>query len=117
MKLHQHTKKQFIALAVMAVIFVVTVLYSKGYFDLSFVERPNKLPSSQNNSQSQQKHEYETLPEDEFEYGENDYSDEFFGDLEGDYEYNEEFEDELQDFFENMPEDMMGDQETSNLAN
>lgn len=43
MKLHLHTKKQIIAVLVMAVIFVIVVMYNKGYFDLTFVDRPNTL--------------------------------------------------------------------------
>ena len=43
MKLHSHTKKQIIAVLVMAVIFVIVVMYNKGYFDLTFVDRPNTL--------------------------------------------------------------------------
>ena len=43
MKLHSHTKKQLIAILVMAVIFLLIVLYSKGYFDLTFIDRPINL--------------------------------------------------------------------------
>lgn len=39
MKLKPHTKYQIISVFAMIAVFVLTVLYSKGYFDFSFITR------------------------------------------------------------------------------
>lgn len=41
MKLHPHRKAQIAAVFVFVFIFIITVLYSKGTFDLTFVDRPD----------------------------------------------------------------------------
>ncbi len=44
MKILSHTKTQLIGLGVMILAFGVTLLYSKGYFDLTFIDRPGAKP-------------------------------------------------------------------------
>ena len=45
MKLHSHTKKQIAALIIMVIIFAITVLYSRGDFDFTFISRPDNYGS------------------------------------------------------------------------
>ena len=91
MKLHPHTKKQLISLGIMVIIFVVTVIYSIGYFDFTFINRP----SENNQTPSTQRQEHTTSPEKETAYDENYYGEEFGEN----FEYFEEFE-EFENLFE-----------------
>ena len=59
MKIHSHTKKQLISLGVMALIFVITVIYSIGYFDFTFIDRPTDT----DRAPSTQRQEYTSSPE------------------------------------------------------
>lgn len=45
MKLHPHRKTQIAAVFVFIIVFIITVLYSKGNFDLTFVDRPDGFGS------------------------------------------------------------------------
>ena len=46
MKLYPHTKRQIIWAVIMIVIFILAILYSKGYFDISFIDRQSNLDFS-----------------------------------------------------------------------
>ena len=80
MKIRSHTKKQLIASAVMVVIFFITVLYSKGYFDFTFIDRP----SGENEPVATQRQEQTYRPE------ETAYPDDYFGEQFGEI-FEEEF--------------------------
>jgi hypothetical protein len=83
MKIHSHTKKQLISLGVMALIFVITVIYSIGYFDFTFIDRPTDT----DRAPSTQRQEYTSSPE------ETAYDDDYYGE-----EFGENFEDFYEDF-------------------
>lgn len=88
MKILSHTKTQLIGLGVMILAFIVTLLYSKGYFDLTFIDRPGAKP------------EHTTR----VEYTREDYVKET-SDPNAD-----KFNDQLEDMFgDNMFDDMFGD--------
>lgn len=82
MKISSHSKKQLIASAVMVVIFFITVLYSKGFFDFTFIDRPNE----NNTPVSTQRQEQSEQPE------ETAYPDDYFGEQFGDI-FEEEYGD------------------------
>ena len=45
MKLNKHTIQQIIGFAVLIIILMLTISYSKGDFDFTFIERPQKNES------------------------------------------------------------------------
>ena len=45
MKLHPYRKAQIAAVFVFIIIFILTVLYNKGTFDLTFIDRPDSYGS------------------------------------------------------------------------
>ncbi|MBE6717699.1 MAG: hypothetical protein E7574_00385 [Ruminococcaceae bacterium] len=51
MKLNSHTKQQLVGLAVLILIFAMTIMYSKEIFEFTFITRPDKV-GSLNSSQT-----------------------------------------------------------------
>lgn len=86
MKVYSHTKKQLIALIVLVVIFLLTVLYSKGYFDFTFVDRPGSIdsPVTQRRDETTVDPSFESAYDDDY-FGE-DFED-HFGDYEDYFDY------------------------------
>ena len=52
MKLNSHTKMQITALVSLVAIFFVVLLYSEGYFDLTFIKRPGSYSGAMNQQQA-----------------------------------------------------------------